>query len=228
MARKFTTPVELPTDPAAALQAATKQYVDAGDAARQPLDSDLTDIAGLTVVNDSVMQGKAGAWAVRTPAQLKTDLILVKGDVGLGSVDNTTDTAKPVSTAQQTALDLKAPLASPTFTGAVTTPRLIRPPVTITYAATVTIDASTGDAFAITATGPLALNAPTNPTNGQPLVVEVLASGANRIVTVHSAIVPAVGLTAAFTVVSGKVGFFGLRYSTLAGNWVMLAQSQET
>lgn len=34
---------------------------------------------------------------------------LVKGDVGLGSVDNTADTAKPVSTAQQTAFDGKEP-----------------------------------------------------------------------------------------------------------------------
>lgn len=42
-----------------------------------------------------------------------------KSMVGLASVDNTADTAKPVSTAQQTALDLKAPLASPTFTGTV-------------------------------------------------------------------------------------------------------------
>lgn len=45
---------------------------------------------------------------------------IVKGDVGLGNVDNTADTAKPVSTAQQTALDLKAPLASPAFTGTPT------------------------------------------------------------------------------------------------------------
>ena len=37
--------------------------------------------------------------------------------LGLGSVDNTTDTAKPASTAQQTALALKANLASPTLTG---------------------------------------------------------------------------------------------------------------
>ncbi len=59
---------------------------------------------------------------VNTVATLKTDLALVKADVGLGSVDNTADTAKPVSTAQQTALDLKAPLASPTFTGSVTLP----------------------------------------------------------------------------------------------------------
>jgi trimeric autotransporter adhesin len=44
---------------------------------------------------------------------------MVKGDVGLGSVDDTADTAKPVSTAQQTALDLKANVASPTFTGKI-------------------------------------------------------------------------------------------------------------
>ena len=37
--------------------------------------------------------------------------------VGLGNVDNTSDANKPVSTAGQTALDLKANLASPTFTG---------------------------------------------------------------------------------------------------------------
>jgi hypothetical protein len=39
--------------------------------------------------------------------------------VGLGSVSNTSDANKPVSTAQQAALDLKANLASPTFTGTV-------------------------------------------------------------------------------------------------------------
>lgn len=44
---------------------------------------------------------------------------LGKADVGLSAVDNTSDTAKPVSTATQTALNLKAPLASPTFTGTV-------------------------------------------------------------------------------------------------------------
>jgi hypothetical protein len=39
--------------------------------------------------------------------------------VGLGNVDNTSDANKPVSTATQTALNLKANLASPTFTGTV-------------------------------------------------------------------------------------------------------------
>lgn len=45
-----------------------------------------------------------------------------KADVGLSNVDNTSDANKPVSTAQQTALDAKAPKASPTFTGVVTAP----------------------------------------------------------------------------------------------------------
>ena len=47
-------------------------------------------------------------------------LTLSKSKVGLENVDNTTDANKPVSSATQTALDLKAPIASPTFTGTVT------------------------------------------------------------------------------------------------------------
>ena len=42
---------------------------------------------------------------------------ITKSMVGLGNVDNTSDANKPVSSATQTALDLKADLASPTFTG---------------------------------------------------------------------------------------------------------------
>ena len=50
---------------------------------------------------------------------LVTPTGIVKGDVGLGNVDNTADTAKPVSTAQQTALNLKANLTGGTFSGAI-------------------------------------------------------------------------------------------------------------
>jgi hypothetical protein len=45
-----------------------------------------------------------------------------KTNLGLGNVDNTSDINKPVSVAQQNALDLKANLASPTFTGLVVLP----------------------------------------------------------------------------------------------------------
>lgn len=45
-----------------------------------------------------------------------------KTNLGLNNVDNTSDLNKPVSTATQTALDAKAPLASPGFTGIPTAP----------------------------------------------------------------------------------------------------------
>jgi hypothetical protein len=45
---------------------------------------------------------------------------LTKSSVGLANVDNTSDANKPVSTATQTALNLKANLNAPTFTGTVT------------------------------------------------------------------------------------------------------------
>ncbi len=47
---------------------------------------------------------------------------VTKSQVGLGQVDNTADKDKPVSTAQQEALNMKAPLDSPAFTGNVTVP----------------------------------------------------------------------------------------------------------
>lgn len=57
-----------------------------------------------------------------TSPVITTPTGIVKGDVGLGNVDNTSDANKPVSTATSTALALKANLASPTFTGTPTLP----------------------------------------------------------------------------------------------------------
>lgn len=68
----------------------------------QAYDSDLQAIAALTPTNDDIIQRKAGAWTNRTMAQLKTDLTLVKGDVGLGNVDNTSDATKNSATATLT------------------------------------------------------------------------------------------------------------------------------
>jgi hypothetical protein len=70
-------------------------------------DADFATIDGIETLTNKTITSPSG---------------LVKSDVGLGNVDNTADTAKPVSTAQQTALDLKANLASPTFTGTVVLP----------------------------------------------------------------------------------------------------------
>lgn len=71
---------------------------------KQPLDADLTTIAGLTATTDNFIQSKAGAWASRTIAEVKTDL----GLTGTNSGDQD--------------LSPYAPLASPTFTGVPAAP----------------------------------------------------------------------------------------------------------
>lgn len=74
----------------------------------------ITELTSLTTVTSDdifpVVNDPSGTPATQkvTLANLKTSLAMVKGDVGLGNVDNTSDTNKPVSTATQTALDGKS------------------------------------------------------------------------------------------------------------------------
>jgi hypothetical protein len=75
-----------------------------------------------TTVEKTKLSGVESGAQVNTVSSVagKTGLVILnKADVGLGNLDNTSDLNKPVSTATQTALNLKAPLASPTFTGTV-------------------------------------------------------------------------------------------------------------
>lgn len=50
----------------------------------QPLDSDLTTIAGLTATTNNFIQSKSSAWASRTPTQVTADLIAFVADSGSG------------------------------------------------------------------------------------------------------------------------------------------------
>lgn len=78
-----------------------------------------TGIAVKAVADASAQAYAAGAGQVTSVAGRTGAVTLAKADVGLSNVDNTSDANKPVSTAAQTALDLKAPKANPTFTGTV-------------------------------------------------------------------------------------------------------------
>lgn len=78
----------------------------------------ITTLSGSNT-GDQVIPTTLPASDVSAWAKAATKPTYTATEVGLGNVNNTTDLLKPVSTATQTALDLKAPLASPTFTGTV-------------------------------------------------------------------------------------------------------------
>ena len=62
----------------------------------------------------------AGKGSVISVNNMTGEVVLTKSNIGLGNVDNTSDANKPVSTAQQAALDLKVNKAGDTMTGALT------------------------------------------------------------------------------------------------------------
>lgn len=75
-------PIALTTSQVKSLLAITEGDVaslTADLAAKQPLDADLTTIAGLTATTDNFLVSVASAWASRTPAQVRTTLALVPG-----------------------------------------------------------------------------------------------------------------------------------------------------
>ena len=82
--------------------------------------TELGYLSGTTSSVQTQIGSKADASTVSTHiSDTANPHSVTKTQVGLGNVDNTSDANKPVSTAQQTALNLKADLASPTFTGTV-------------------------------------------------------------------------------------------------------------
>lgn len=112
----------------------------------------------------SIVSGKVDKnGAVTSVAGRTGPIVLGKADVGLSSVDNTADTAKPVSTAQQTALAAKANLSGAAFTGKVSGTSISMADYldkTVTNAAasgTVTLDLSVASVFDLTLTGNVTL-----------------------------------------------------------------------
>lgn len=128
----------------------------AAQAADQPVDSDLTAIAALTTTSygRSILTA-ADASAARTA-------------LGEGNIDNTSDANKPVSTAQQTALNLKA--------GAVTR----------TVVKTAAYNAAVGDLVVCdtATTGAFAVTLPTAPANKSVITVKHILQGGSLAVTV--------------------------------------------
>jgi hypothetical protein len=79
----------------------------------------ITAATNFAVYGTSLMQGNL---TMQYPA---TIVGISNGTVGLGNVDNTSDLNKPVSNATQTALNLKAPINNPQFTGTISSNKFL-------------------------------------------------------------------------------------------------------
>lgn len=186
----------------------------------QPLDSDLTTIAGLTATTDNVIQSVASAWASRTPAQLKATLALVKGDVGLGNVDNTSDATKFANT----------PLTGTTTgTNVTLAGRLLITPDTLTDASTVAVDASLGNHFRLTLTASgHTLGNPTNAVDGQKILFEIIqAAGGGDTLALDTKYAFGLGITSfTMTATANKRDFIGVVYNSTADKFYVIALAQ--
>ena len=171
----------------------------------------------------------------RTPTAHKTTHATGGGDAltpsDIGAASSTHSHAEADVTGLVTDLAGKASTvhthaASDTTSGVFTSARLplvASTPYTVTFASSLTLDPTLGNNPQITATGPTTIGVSTTGVlSGQQILLEVLAQTTGRVVTL-TGISIAAGLTAATTVTSGKVGMFGLRYSSLAGTWFLMS-----
>lgn len=141
-----------------------------------------TDIGGTTIgqgyftlTNPSAItfprQNANNTVTSRTAVELKTDL-------SLENVDNTSDANKPVSTATQTALNLKANLAGPTFTGTLTSSgKIVATGESVTLAAAATTFAVTTNFVTLTGdAGANTISTITGGVQGMVLVIKFVDS----------------------------------------------------
>ncbi len=113
--------------PTIAVTANTFEAYGAASSAVSAHEADTTNIHGITntslLVTTTATQTLTNK-TIDSPTFTGTvsGISVSAAQVGLGNVDNTSDVNKPISTAGQTALNLKANIESPTFTGTPAAP----------------------------------------------------------------------------------------------------------
>ena len=96
-------------------------------------------------------------------------------------------------------------------------------PVVQAYAASLTLNATAGNSRIMTATGNVTLNEPTGGVDGQLLMLKVIASGAQRVVTFGAALKRPSSIASTLTIPSGQRGHIGLSFESAYGWTVVTA-----
>lgn len=174
----------------------------------------MSDVTGLT----SALSGKAAAADLTShTSNTSNPHSVTKAQVGLSNVDNTSDAGKPISTATQTALDGKSPSTHNHVTGPAV--------VTLTDASTIATDASLASHFRVTLGGDRTLGNPTNPTDGQRVIWEIIQdSTGNRALTLGSKFALGSDIDAfEVSVDANERDFMGAIYNSTADKWYVVA-----
>jgi len=190
---------------------------------------DATGSTALTIAANAVTNAKAAQMATKTykgrtsaltgdsedvaVATLKTDLVLVKADVGLSNVDNTSNATERAATA--------------TLSGKRMDQR-------ITSAASYTtntgssLDVSTTDLFVITAqAGALLFNSPGGtPLQGQRLIIRIKDDGTARALT-WNAVFRALGTPLPSITIISKTLYLGFMYNSTDTTFDLIASAQQ-
>jgi len=178
--------------------------------AKQPLDSDLTTIAGLTATTNNFIVSVSSAWASRTPTQVRTTLnvedgadvtdatnvaaagAVMEGDTSTASMSFVIDednmasnsaTKVPTQQSVKAYADTKAPTASPTFTGVMDYVQADGNEVTLgNLGATEAIDWATGVYFTGAIDQDVAITF-TNEASGRGITLDLVGDGTQETIT---------------------------------------------
>jgi len=246
--KTFTSSPIVPT-PTTGTQAATKAYVDSTASAGAPdastttkgivqLAGDLTGTATSPTVANGAITGAKIANTTITDANISTtaaiaksklaSLAIVDADVSAISESKitnlTTDLTARELTANKGAASGYAPLNSSSKVPTANLP-LVFPPVPLTDAATIATDASLGNQFRVTLGGNRTLGNPTNPTDGQKVMWELIQDGTgSRTITLDTAFALGTDISSiTLTTTAGKRDFLGAVYNSTATKWYVIA-----
>lgn len=101
--------------------------------------------------------------------------------------------------------------------------------VTLIDGPTPALDASLGNIFTLSATGNRTIAIPTNPTNGQKIVIEHTASGGTRTLSLNTGtggFAFGSDITTLLATASGKTDVIGCIYNLTANKWYVVAVAQ--
>lgn len=177
----------------------------------------LTKTGNTLAIDTAVVVDKTTAQTLTnktlTSPVINTPTGIVKGDVGLGNVDNTSNATERAATA--------------TLGGKRINPRLVTAASYTTDTGT-SLDVSTCDQFEITAqAGALLFNAPGGtPLGGQKLVIRIKDNGTARALT-WNAVFRAMGTALPSTTVLSKTLYLGFFYNATDTKWDLVASGQE-